>query len=577
MYAYHRYYSNAFTDRLKQDAMNLFLGYFLPSQNNTPLWELESDYYLHNFHVNAGRGSLQSMKAYQTMFGVDWSDPEDSVNSLNIVDDSARIDRAKQRCRAQNEALSVWWKVAIQTYIQQRMWMQLGRNPSWSSLPPRFDRLYRPTELSHFDKVFARPWATPSRLSHEDQHKSSLDDRELGSAGLTPRKAVPLGSKITLFDERVQSSKCHGGQDEKVEEDQGNLSLQDYVDRYGFNAKSRKSLTQLIEATHTPYTLSTGDPQEKTVHYLGSLKEKREPQNPIYLDYASSSTMPRRSFRPEMREEFAACLNRVGVGIDSNDVQGIRELAESAHICQEIQSGPYRGLNQKESAVRVATTIHGHFNYLEEKVETGELSYRDIHLPELVETLKQTDLYSVGVTESCWKHLCKAEKSYSEIIDMSSIGYRRSDITTDSSMKLYTSFFDQTVCEISPLEQAYAIGERLPGDPTKPLRRSTRPCEKVSGPDKDLRSFDEAGFIMKAASRGINIRKKSYISQIEFHTQRPIHPIPSGFEQINEDLFARKDNKFMVFNGAGVDSWKSPPQPMTKTKKGIDVLAALRT
>ena len=79
---------------------------------------------------------------------------------------------------------------------------------------------------------------------------------------------------------------------------------------------------------------------------------------------------------------------------------------------------------------------------------------------------------------------------------------------------------------------------------------------------------------MKAASRGINIRKKSSKSQIEFHTQRPI---PSGFEQINEDLFARKDNKFMVFNGAGVDSWKSPPQPVTKTKKGIDVLAALRT
>ena len=32
-----RYYSNAFTDRLKQDAMNLFLGYYLPSQHNTPL------------------------------------------------------------------------------------------------------------------------------------------------------------------------------------------------------------------------------------------------------------------------------------------------------------------------------------------------------------------------------------------------------------------------------------------------------------------------------------------------------------------------------------------------------------
>jgi hypothetical protein len=527
------------------------------------------------------------MKAYQSMFGVDWNDSEedssteksrghgknDSVSSLNVMDDPARIDRVKQRCRAQNDALSVWWKAAIQAYIQQRMWMQLGRNPFRSSLPPRFDRLHRPTELSHFDKVFIRPWATPSRLSHEDQHKSSLDDGESGSAGLNPRKAIPIGSKLTLFDERVQSSKGHGVQGKTAEKDTGYISLQDYVNRYGFNAKCRNSLTQLIEATHMPRALSTDD----HAYYLGSLKEKPEPQNPTYVDYASNNSMLRQSFRPETREEYAACLNRVGVGIDSNDVQGIKKLAESAHIFHEIQSGPYEGLNQEESAVRVATTIHGHFNYLEEKIEEGELSYIDIQPPELMETLKQTDLYTVGVTESLnagWRHLAKAEKSYTEIIDMSTIGYRRSDITTHSSMKLYSSFFDQTDCVMSQLEQAYAIGERVPSDPIKPLRRSTRPCEKISGPDKDLRRFDEAGFIMKAASKGINIRKKSSKSQVEFHTQRPI---PLGFEQINEDLFARKDNKFMVFNGAGVDSWKSPPQPVTKTKKVIDILAALRT
>ncbi len=263
-----RYYSNAFTDRLKQDAMNLFLGYYLPSQNTTPLWELDNDYYLHNFHVNAGRGSLQSMKAYQSMFGVDCGDLDEdattdqhsrahrrneSVSSAVSVaaDDSARIDRVKQRCNAQNGRLSVWWKVAIQNYIQQRMWMQLGGN-SGSSLPPRFDRLYRPNELSHFDKVFSRPWALPSRLSHEDQHKSSLEDGELGSAGLTPRKATPKESKITLFDERVQSSKGHGEQDKKTEEDEGYISLQDYVKRHGYNAKGKSSLTQLIEAHTQP-------------------------------------------------------------------------------------------------------------------------------------------------------------------------------------------------------------------------------------------------------------------------------------------------------------------------------------
>ncbi|KND03050.1 phosphatidylinositol-3,5-bisphosphate 5-phosphatase [Spizellomyces punctatus DAOM BR117] len=44
-----RYYSNSFTDAEKQDAINLFLGHYVPTANsNTPLWELVSDYYLHN-------------------------------------------------------------------------------------------------------------------------------------------------------------------------------------------------------------------------------------------------------------------------------------------------------------------------------------------------------------------------------------------------------------------------------------------------------------------------------------------------------------------------------------------------
>lgn len=42
-----RYYSNAYTDGEKQDAINLFLGYFQPLDGKPALWELDSDYYLH--------------------------------------------------------------------------------------------------------------------------------------------------------------------------------------------------------------------------------------------------------------------------------------------------------------------------------------------------------------------------------------------------------------------------------------------------------------------------------------------------------------------------------------------------
>lgn len=47
-----RYYSNAFTDMVKQDAMNIFLGCFVPGESSIPLWDLESDYHLHNVSLH---------------------------------------------------------------------------------------------------------------------------------------------------------------------------------------------------------------------------------------------------------------------------------------------------------------------------------------------------------------------------------------------------------------------------------------------------------------------------------------------------------------------------------------------
>ncbi|GFN80695.1 polyphosphoinositide phosphatase-like [Plakobranchus ocellatus] len=43
-----RYYSNAFSDVEKQQAFNLFLGVFVPKEGEPNLWDLPTDYYLHN-------------------------------------------------------------------------------------------------------------------------------------------------------------------------------------------------------------------------------------------------------------------------------------------------------------------------------------------------------------------------------------------------------------------------------------------------------------------------------------------------------------------------------------------------
>ena len=66
-----RYYSNSFTDAEKQDAMNLFLGNFIPD-GKTHLWDLPNDFFLHN----ADPRNRTPIKSYIKW----WTDTEDTAN-----------------------------------------------------------------------------------------------------------------------------------------------------------------------------------------------------------------------------------------------------------------------------------------------------------------------------------------------------------------------------------------------------------------------------------------------------------------------------------------------------------------
>lgn len=53
LYWCRRYYSNTITDMEKQHAINLFLGNFVPNPQKPPLWDFESDHYLHGGQTNS--------------------------------------------------------------------------------------------------------------------------------------------------------------------------------------------------------------------------------------------------------------------------------------------------------------------------------------------------------------------------------------------------------------------------------------------------------------------------------------------------------------------------------------------
>ena len=191
----------------------------------------------------------------------------------------------------------------------------------------------------------------------------------------------------------------------------------------------------------------------------------------------------------------------------------------------------------------------------------GDLSPEGIQLVDL--ELKRRGLDALGVRDTVaagWEQYNMSEKAYSEFLQ-SPTTCRRSDLTTASSLNLYASLFDENT-QLSVSDLIFMLGRK--------------PAEAAAEPKtKPLKySEDKAPFIEKAAQMGMPIVPHKEVMKGKspplFHFERE-RQVPTGFEQINEDMFARHDNKFMVFNGPGVACWKGT-EPVTKVSRMEDDL-----
>ena len=221
------------------------------------------------------------------------------------------------------------------------------------------------------------------------------------------------------------------------------------------------------------------------------------------------------------------------------------KLAASSHIGGAIQYGPYEGLQKHSSAIDVATAIQEQYNAIE-SISTGAGGQR------LVEReLYRRGMFQAGVKVSVaagLRHFATAEKQYDEILDSTKSGCRRSDLTTPASLRLYSSDYDRTA-ELSTADQMFLLARQPDG---------VAPC-RIDGKASSGALGSENGLLKRAAVLGIQITPTA---EIDSERVPPLYPserrhvAPSGFEQINDDLYSKKQNKFMVLNGAGVDSWK---------------------
>ena len=414
-------------------------------------------------------------------------------------------------------------------------------------LPPRFERLYQPEKIAQFDRFFARSWATPVRRSHSAQHSGDTDEQTSDFRRIIYGRPSDQVTKSTLNSDK------ENGQD--------NSTLHNFISSHGFEAQRRPALRRFVQKhdviddsikTFRQLPLNDGLPSHS---YVGDTNWRNERVRDEYVRCVRPSDNLQSSVcNPLAFSEFKESLN--AMSLNANDVRGIYSLAKSGHLGRQIKSGPYKGLDRDFSAVEISTVVFEQLNAYENIRNRGELQEG---IPLMDSELKRRGFYTDGVKETIgdgWERHLEAEKQYQETCSDGGLKFIRSDLTTTNSLKLYTSFFspDQamTTTDLSVL-----LGENL---------------EKADNKRKKADRVEESKlernpqFVARASQKGYSITSHEELSRVrsqplfQFERRRPV---PTGFEMINEDLFSRKENKFMVFNGPGVDSW-SGATPVTK-------------
>ena len=385
------------------------------------------------------------------------------------------------------------------------------------------------------------------RRSHSAQHGDDDDETDINKF------------RRNISGRHIGKSDTSTGNDESIDNKENQyVSLEQMINEHGFATENEPTLKTFIKyhqgvdehaESHDVDVAASETMDEKRFLYIGDPDPSKETCCQEYLQYAKPQDAYSESlFRQEAFEEFKDSLNALSLNVD--DVGGIQKLAESAHIGRFIKSGQYKGLHQKTSAIEVATVIHEQFNALDNMRKRGQLREG---IPLMDMELRRRGFHTEGMKDAVrwgWDSHMTEEDHYSEVFSINdTTTYKRSDLTTDSSLKLYTSLF--------PPDKSMATTDLtfITGKKSENKSKTKAPTHRTSN------------FVVKAAKCGIPITshddRMTQGSQPLFEVNG-LKTVPAGFEMINEDMFARKQNKFMVFNGAGVDSWCTETSPKTK-------------
>ena len=310
---------------------------------------METDYYLHNFHVKEGRGMNFSMDFYRHGFGIQHADaesetlerPQRSTRNSSVdavpsgrkssapqiaITESQRVKNVRRRVAAQNEVLSVWWKRALHSNLQRRIWMKNSNSLAESdglgvdaedSLPPRYDRLYQPEKMALFDRFFARGWATPLRSSHTALHgDSNMNETGTGSGGALSRVITTQDCSSCLAEPQTALASPKENRRDGTE-------TRTFLGWNGFEAPFESSSKFFVEP-HDRRTLS----MRSSPDFVGDLSSDISVAVPEeYMRYCTpSSALYSTPLSDNEQAEKEFMVNMRELSLQADDVDGIRKV-----------------------------------------------------------------------------------------------------------------------------------------------------------------------------------------------------------------------------------------------------------
>ncbi|XP_072535654.1 polyphosphoinositide phosphatase isoform X2 [Salminus brasiliensis] len=221
-----RYYSNAFSDADRQDAINLFLQVYQPSDSKPHLWELPTDFYLHHSNTMA---LSQERRSYTYW----WSEgvlsqlpvPYDEVpcekNKKNVV--VKRVNRYEESTDMYTEFFKPYeltsfddtFCIAMTNSAREFMPKSVGLDPSPFTVrkPEETGKSVLGNKSNKEETVLQRKTAAsaPPPPSEEQISSSSEDDSEedreddaTASQRSTPIKLAESGDNVRTQEEHQQ-------------------------------------------------------------------------------------------------------------------------------------------------------------------------------------------------------------------------------------------------------------------------------------------------------------------------------------------------------------------------------------